>query len=298
MPPSPSYLGYRTASAIARCLPEAAIAPTSRIAGLVAPHLMKDRAAMAARHQQRARPDLDGAELNAAVRAVFSSYVHYWLESFRLPGTTAAKLDSGFSHEGFDHVLRGLDAGRGVILALPHLGGWEWAGFWLTAVRDIPMSVVVEQVEPPELAEWFTSWRSRFGMEVIPLDASAGTKASAALAANHVLSLICDRDISDNGVPVVLLGEETTMPAGPATLAIRSGAPLIPAAVYLDEHGYHHGVAREPIDTTRRGKLRADVARITQDLADAIGELILAAPEQWHLLQPNWPSDRSGAEDR
>jgi KDO2-lipid IV(A) lauroyltransferase len=48
-----------------------------------------------------------------------------------------------------------------------------------------------------------------------------------------------------------------------------------------------------PIDTTRQGKLRADVARITQDLACSLEELIRRAPEQWHLLQPNWPSDRT-----
>ena len=54
-------------------------------------------------------------------------------------------------------------------------------------------------------------------------------------------------------------------------------------------------MVRPPLDTTRRGSLREDVARVTQDLAHALEDLIRQAPEQWHLLQPNWPSDRAPA---
>lgn len=291
MGPDPGYLGYRVASAIARLLPERTVAPISDVAGRVAVKLMRDRAAMVARHQRRVRPDLTERELRAAVDATFDSYVHYWLESFRLPGTTPEALDARFTHDGFEHLQAGLAQGKGVILALPHLGAWEWAGFWLTAVHGLKVSVVVEQVQPPELASWFTELREAFGMEIIPLDRSAGTRSSAALKANHVLCLLCDRDISGSGVPVEFLGEKTTLPGGPATIALRSGAPLIPAGVYFDGDS-HHAIARPPLDTSRHGKLRDDVARVTRDLADELEWLIRRDPEQWHLLQPNWPSDR------
>jgi lauroyl/myristoyl acyltransferase len=296
MPPDPAYLGYRTASAVARLLPGAAIGPASRLAGRVAVKLMPDRARMVARHQRRARPDLTEAETRSAVDAAFSSYVHYWLESFRLPGTDVETLSAGITLEGLEYVDEGLAAGKGVILALPHLGGWEWAGFWLTAVHGAKVSVVVEQVQPPELAAWFSDLRERFGMEIIPLDKSAGTRCMAALADNHVLCLLSDRDISGGGIAVDFLGERTTIPGGPATIAIRSGAPLVPAAVYFDGQT-HHGVAHPPIDTTRKGKLRDDAARVSQVLADELAALIRAEPEQWHLLQPNWPSDRLGEDD-
>lgn len=295
MVPPPSYLGYRAASVIARVLPDGAVRPVSTVAGRVAAKFMSGRADMVARHQRRVRPELSDAEVRTAVDATFGAYVHYWLEAFRLPGTSAADLDARFTEDGFEHVTAGLDAGKGVILALPHLGGWEWAGFWLTEVQGLSVSVVVEQVEPPELADWFAELRRRFGMEIIPLDRSAGTRSSAALAANHVLCLLCDRDIAGSGVEVEFLGERTTLPGGPATMALRSGAPLIPTAVYVDDDGHHHAVARPPIDTTRQGKLREDVARVTQQLADELGELIRQRPEQWHLLQPNWPSDHEEA---
>ena len=89
---------------------------------------------------------------------------------------------------------------------------------------------------------------------------------------------------------VEFFGERTRLPGGPAVTALRSGAPLVPAAAYF-EGGHCHAVILPPIDTERRGKLRADVTRVTQDLASSLETLIRRAPEQWHLLQPNWPSD-------
>jgi KDO2-lipid IV(A) lauroyltransferase len=50
-------------------------------------------------------------------------------------------------------------------------------------------------------------------------------------------------------------------------------------------------LVRPPIDTSRHGTLRQDVQRVTQDLARDLEELIRREPTQWHLLQPNWPSD-------
>ncbi|MEJ7583024.1 MAG: hypothetical protein WKF43_02845 [Acidimicrobiales bacterium] len=218
-------------------------------------------------------------------------------ESFRLPGTSAADLDGGISIDGMEHIDAALERGRGVIVALPHLGGWEWAAFYLAEVRNIAVAAVVEPVEPPELAEWFLGLRRAFGINVVPLGPSAGTESARALKQNHLLCLLCDRDLSGGGVEVEFFGERTTLPGGPATLALRSGAPLLPAAAYFEGAG-HHGVVRPPLDLSRTGRLRDDVARLTQALAHQLEDLIRAAPEQWHLMQPNWPSDIEAAQKR
>ena len=122
--------------------------------------------------------------------------------------------------------------GTGVILALPHLGGWEWAGRWI-ADCGIPITVVVEPLEPPELFEWFADFRRSLGMDVVPLGPGAASAAIKAVKANGVLCLLCDRDIGGGGVEVEFFGERTTLPAGPATLALRTGAPVLPTAVYF-----------------------------------------------------------------
>jgi KDO2-lipid IV(A) lauroyltransferase len=112
----------------------------------------------------------------------------------------------------------------------------------------------------------------------------------AAIKRNDVVCLLADRDIGGGGVPVEFFGERTTLPAGPAALALRTGAPLLPTAVYWRQHS-RHGWVRPPMKIERQGRLRDDVARITQDLARELEILIREAPEQWHMMSPNWPSD-------
>jgi len=282
---------YKAGSLVARALPSPAADLAARMAGLGAAQVAPGRRAQVERNLRRVYGhDLRGMALRRAVAATFESYARYWSESFRLPGTSPEVLDAGMSFRGWDHVERGLAAGNGVVLALPHLGGWEWAGFWAAAVQHQPISVVVEALDPPELFEWFAQLRAAFGMQVIPLDADAGTAVIRALHANHLVCLLCDRAIGAGGVDVEFFGERTLLPGGPATLALRTGAPLLPVAVYFRRHD-HLGVVHPPIPLERQGRLRDDVARVTQLLAHELEALIRAEPEQWHLLQPNWPSD-------
>lgn len=297
MLPDPSYAAYRAGSAIARLLPKAIIPPFTDAAAFIAARAMDGRREMVVRHQLRVRPDLTPDEVQHAVDEVFRSYTQYWIESFRLPGTSAEVLDAGLVTEGFEHVRAAYDAGNGVITAMPHLGAWEWAAFWLTACQQIPVTTVVEPVKPPELADWFIDLREQLGMEIVPLGPDSGSRVAKALANKRLLSLVCDRDIAGGGIEVEFFGEMTTLPAGPATLALRTGAPLMAATCYFDGAG-HRGVVRPPIDTSRQGKLREDVARVTQVLAYELEELIRLAPEQWHLLQPNWPSDHAAGSGR
>ena len=84
---------------------------------------------------------------------------------------------------------------------------------------------------------------------------------------------------------MTLLGERTTIPAGPATLALRTGAALIPGTIYSGPGRDHSIVLAEPVETTRTdARLREDVARVSQDLADQLSDLIRRAPEQWHVF--------------
>lgn len=285
---------FKLGAGAARRLPEpVARAVGEEVLGRLAVVASSDRRRLVRRNLRRADPTLRGRALERAVTEVFRSYARYWVESFRLPGTSAAELDAAFTHEGYEHVLAAREAGRGVILALPHLGAWEWAGFWLSRVAGIPVTVVVERLEPPALFEWFAELRRSFGMHVVPLGPEAGTASVRALKANSALALLSDRDIGGGGQEVELFGERTTIPAGPATLALRTGAPILPVAAYFDGPRSRHAVVRPPLDTERRGSLREDVARVSQDLAHELEALIRRAPEQWHLLQPNWPSDRA-----
>ncbi len=283
---------YRAAAGLARVVPGSVASVGARGLGRAAMRVATERRAQVERNLRRVEPGLDGAALRRKVRETFESYARYYEESFRLPGTSLAELDAGFTHEGYEHLDAALAAGSGAIMAMPHLGGWEWSGFWLTQVKGVPVTAVVERLEPPELFEWFAGLRRSFGFEIVALGPDAGTATARALKANHTLALLCDRDLAGHGPEVEFFGEKTTLPGGPATLALRTGAPILPTAIYFDGPDSRHGLVLPPLDTQRQGRLREDVLRVTQDLARALETLIARAPEQWHLLQPNWPSDR------
>ncbi|MGI9033364.1 MAG: phosphatidylinositol mannoside acyltransferase [Acidimicrobiales bacterium] len=286
------YLLYRLGARAAIALPERAALPLARGLGVAAWAMLPRRRALVARHQARARgrPLIPSAADRRAARAAFASYGRYWMESLRLAAVDPGHVDAHFSIEGRSHLEDARATGRGAVLAIPHLGGWDVGGSWL-ARQGFAVSVVVEALEPPELFEWFVALRRRFGMSVIPLGPAAGTAVLGALRSNSMVCLLSDRDIGGAGVDVELFGERTTMPAGPATLALRARSSLLPTAVYFDGDG-HRAVVCPPLPLERRGSLRNDVTRITQELAHAHEELIARAPDQWHLFQPNWPSDR------
>jgi lauroyl/myristoyl acyltransferase len=284
---------YRAASAVVRRVPEPVADAVARAAGTVVARTSGDRRRIVERNLRRALgPELHGRELRRLVDEVYRSYARYYVESFRLPTVPAAEVLDRFTVDGYEHVEAAYAADRSPILALPHLGGWEWAAFWLALGPKLRVTAVAEQLEPPELFSWFTDLRRSLGMEIVPLGPSAGADVLRALRDRHVVCLLSDRFLEGASVEVDFFGERTELPAGPAALALRTGAPLLPTAVYFRGRG-HHAVVRPPLDLTRsEGGLRADVARVTQDLAYELEGLIRLAPEQWHLLQPNWPSDR------
>ena len=283
---------YRAGSLLARRAPDSFATALARMGGFGAGAVAGEAGKIVGRNLERVHGrSLGSIERRRRVAETFEWYGRYWVESFRLPDVGLEELDRGFSYEGVGNIEAHCGPGRsGGILALPHLGSWEWAAFWLARVIDVKVTAIVEPLDPPELFEWFVGLRQSLGMEIHPLGPAAGRQIIDALHRGHLVCLLCDRDLQGNGVPVTFFGERTTMPAGPATLALRTGVPLMPSAVFWRD-GARHGLCGRPLEIERRGRLRDDVQRVTQMIADDFEVLIRQAPEQWHLLQPNWPSD-------
>ncbi|HEY3671854.1 MAG TPA: phosphatidylinositol mannoside acyltransferase [Acidimicrobiia bacterium] len=317
LPARTSYFAYRAGEAVARAVPPAIGAPAARGIAQLAPAVMSGRRTQVERNLRRIHgPDYGGAALRHDVAATFDSYGRYFYELFRLSTLTPEWVNAHFHCTGIEHVWEGVNAGTGAVLALPHLGNWDFAGAWL-ALQGFTVTVVAEPVEPPELFDWFVETRARLGMRVIPLSPSAGTDVLKAVRANEVVCLLADRDLSGDGIGVEFFGERTTLPGGPAMTALRGGAPLLPVGCYFMDHGDSRADIRGPLDTSRSraddtsrsradgtarsraegartGRLRDDLTRVTQDLAHAYEDLIRVDPTHWHLLQPNWPSDTAG----
>ncbi|MGK2882281.1 MAG: phosphatidylinositol mannoside acyltransferase [Mycobacterium sp.] len=226
---------------------------------------------------------------DSLIRASLASYARYWREAFRLPRmdlpAVARRLDEVFI--GKEMLLVDKDAGRGAIFALPHSGNWDLAGVWLAHTHG-SFATVAERLKPESLYKRFLDFRESLGFEVFPLSGGERPPFEALaerLRDNKFICLMADRDLTRSGVEVDFFGERTRMPAGPAKLAIATGAPLHPAHVYYDGNDC---VTKfyDALDTSS-----GDVATVTQALADRFEEGIAAHPEDWHMLQPQWIAD-------
>ena len=226
---------------------------------------------------------------DSLIRDALASYARYWREAFRLPSmdhaALAKRLDEVFI--GAQHFAAAHAAGRGAVMALPHSGNWDMAGVWL-AQQYGTFTTVAERLKPESLYDRFIAFRESLGFEVLPLTGGERPPLEVLaerLRANRFVCLMADRDLTRAGVQVDFFGEPTRLPAGPAKLAIQTGAPLHPAHVYYDGEDC---VVRidDAIDTSS-----GDVGVITQALADRFAVNIAAHPQDWHMLQPLWLAD-------
>jgi len=287
---------FRTYTTLARCiaaLPEPLAMGLGNVVGDVLFHVRHDNRAMvtANLHRVLGAAGDDDAVLERWARRSFREYARYWVEGARLPSIPPGEVVQHMFADGLEHLYAGQAAGKGTILALPHIGSWEYGGAFL-ATQDLPMTAVAERIEPPELFDYFVAQRAAMGLTIVPLDKQSGGALLSTLRSGGLVGLLCDRDIEGTGIEVDFFGERTTMPAGPATLALRTGATLCTGAVYSGPGRQHRSIVQPPLDTTRGPSLRADVARLTQEIATRLEGLIRRAPEQWHVFQPLWLADR------
>lgn len=201
----------------------------------------------------RVVPDASPDRLAELSRAGMRSYLRYWMESFRLPAWSPERVRTGFDPKGAHYLTDGLAAGRGVILALPHLANWDLAGAWVTTTLGIPFTTVAERLKPETLYDRFVAYREGLGMEVL---AHGGASAFGTLARRlrdgGLVCLVADRDLSAAGVEVDFFGERARMPAGPALLAQQTGAQLLPVTLWYDESPVMRGRVHPPVEVPER----------------------------------------------
>ncbi|MEU2437762.1 phosphatidylinositol mannoside acyltransferase [Streptomyces rubradiris] len=240
----------------------------------------------------RVVPGASPERLAELSRAGMRSYLRYWMESFRLPAWSAERVKAGFVPTDLHHLTDGLAAGRGVVLALPHLANWDLAGAWVTTKLRTPFTTVAERLKPESLYDRFVAYREGLGMEVLPHSGGAafGTLARR-LRDGGLVCLVADRDLSASGVEVDFFGERARMPAGPALLAQHTGALLLPVTLWYDDSPAMRGRVHPPIEVPGSGTRAEKTSVMTQALADAFAAGIAEHPEDWHMLQRLWLAD-------
>jgi phosphatidylinositol dimannoside acyltransferase len=287
--------GYAAGWRLVRALPERAAAAAFRVG---ADSAYARRGPAVRRLETNLRrvvgPGPSDAELDRLVRAGVRSYARYWMEAFRLPSWSYEQILRRFRLARYELLRDAVEAGTGAVVALPHGGNWDAAGAWVAA-NGWPLTTVVERLRPEGVYERFLKFRQSLGMQIIPLRGGQRPPLELleeCLGKGHVVPLLADRDLSTRGIEVRFFGELTQMPAGPALLALRTGAPLFVVDMWYEDDaacGHLHG----PVEVPVRGPLDQRVRALTQHVADLLSTGIAAHPTDWHMLQRLWLADLS-----
>jgi lauroyl/myristoyl acyltransferase len=237
---------------------------------------------------RRVRPDLDDADLETLTRDAVRSYLRYWCESFRLPAWPTDDVVRRTRTVDEHHIRDAYAEGRGVVVPLPHMGNWDWAGAWACAT-GMPLVTVAERLRPERLYDEFVAYRTTLGMQILPLTGgeAAFPRLERWVRDGGLVCLLADRDLSRTSIEVLLCGHRARMPRGPALLARRTGAALVPVTLHYS--GADMTITFHPPVPHAEGD--EGLATMTQGVADAFTGALREHAQDWHMMQKVFADD-------
>jgi KDO2-lipid IV(A) lauroyltransferase len=184
------------------------------------------------------------------------------------------------------------------VFAVPHIGNWEIAGLIGNEV-GAPILAVAEDLSNPHITKWFIDVRNRFEIDIVlTTDPQRRSKLIRRLKSGGAIALLSDRDVTGRGVEVDFFGEQAPVPSGPVALAELTDAALIPVAAYFKQGAGHRIVIRDEVQLPGGENRSERVSKGSQRLTEVLESMIRHEPSQWHLFQPNWPTDSQYGDDQ
>ena len=233
----------------------------------------------------RVSPDLSEPQMRSLLEEGMASYMRYWCDTFRFPNWDKDRINSTVSVTREELLIDGIKSGRGVIVALPHAGNWDHAGAYF-CLKGIHLVTVAERLKPERLFNEFLRYRQAMGMEVLALDSRSIVTLAQRLREGHLIALVADRDLSKSGIDVQFFGKPARMPAGPAVLALKTGAIFLTAFVNYTNQGIH--ITFDEISVPEIGTQEEKVSILVQKSANNFEQGIRKFPQDWHMLQRIW----------
>jgi len=232
-------------------------------------------------------PELNEKSLRRKVRSVLKNLTKNYFDLTKLPQLSLENLEENVTIEGWLHLADAVNNTRGVIIATAHLGNFEHAARVL-ALRGIKMTILVEAFDSAPFLRNISKLRQRNGSRILPVSVSAMKESMRILRNGGTMTIVCDRDIQGNGLKVNFFGEETSLPLGAVSLALRTGAAIVPVfsvrkssnrlAIYIEP-------PLELVDSENRSHSeRTNLEKLVVMLEKYIRQY----PEQWVVLEPIW----------
>lgn len=228
------------------------------------------------RNNMRKVSGLDGSALEKLTADAMRSYMRYWCDTFRLPDWTSKKIAKDVELVNEHFLTDPLDAGKGVVVALPHSGNWDHAAAYFLG-RGYKAVTVAEKLKPEKVFQAFLKYREDIGLEVLSTDMRTIPTLVKRAKEGYIIALVADRDLSANGVEVNFFNDVAKMPAGPVVIAQKAEVDLVGAFI---------------VYTPKSIKIYFEKLEYSvQSEADFFAKHIKSHPVDWHMLQRIWIND-------
>jgi lauroyl/myristoyl acyltransferase len=222
-------------------------------------------------------------KVGRTARRAFQNYGRMLMDFLLIGSLSPAELKSRVTHEGRENLDAALAGGRGVIMALPHMGSWDMAGAYAGAL-GYRVTAVAERF-PGSLNDAVVRTRQRFGLKVVTMGRSAVRALTTALQSNEIVALVCDLE-QGPGVTVRFFGRHAIVPGGPAAITLKTGAVLLPCHVTMTTPGHYHVKIERPL-VAHEGETKEG---IMQRLIERFELFIRERPDQWYAFRPMFQS--------
>ena len=233
-------------------------------------------------------PEATEAERQYYAREVVVNLLKGYYELLRLHATSPAAALRMVDLHGLANMHGALERGMGALVVMPHMGNHSLLSEPAAARIGRPIMVVVERVSHPAVQDLFTSLRRRKDVEVVEISRQITRTIIGALRAGKVVVLLCDRTVASATVEVEFFGAPARVPSGPATLALRTGAPLLPTYAFRQPDNRSTVVIDPPLLLETDDALQRNVQRTTQAIMRIFEGYIRRRPGQWLLTEPVW----------
>lgn len=288
------YLGYRVAEFIARILPRRW---SYRLGGLLADYCYRrdavGRAGVVANLRRilrfQGRP-LTDAEIELEARQTFRYFAKYLVDFFYFTTRVGRPGENLVVFENMEYFRQAQSVGRGVLLVTAHLGNWE-LGAGVMAEMGYTMNAIALAHSDERLDRFFIRSRKRRGVHVIPVG-SAVRSVCAALARNELVGLLADRDYTRRNDPILFFGERARLPRGPVWLAVRTGAPIVPAFLLRQPDDTYVMRFHAPLIPG----VERDMVEMQRRLCTALETEISRNPFQWFMFRDVWDENSYAGE--
>ena len=224
--------------------------------------------------------------IQRTAREVFRNTFRNYYDLFRLPHLPSPDVEKLIIVQGEEHLREALAAGKGAIVVTAHFGNVEIMTR-ASAIRQYQITAVAEHLQPERLYRYLLAQRSIGGVHLVSIDGSLKA-IFRALRANQLVGLAADRDVSHSGITVPFFGAPANLPAGYVSLALRTGAPVLPIFIVRQPDGRFVIYIEPPLPLANSGDRERDVRSGVAQMVAVLERYISQYPEQWTFYQPIW----------